>query len=178
MTTTVLLIAFAVAVLLVLMRTAHLRKPTPALDALEGYIQRVDLAAFRNLIDPGEEDYLRQQLPANKFRAVQRKRLRAMLQYVRCTADNAAILVRVGEACRRDQNPEVAAAARGLVNNALRLRLHAMLAMAALYGRLVLPGTRVSVGWVTDAYENLTQGLVRLARLQNPAYESRISDVI
>ncbi len=179
MITTALLIAFAVAAVVVLMRAARRRrKPVPDLQALEAYTQPVDVAAFRNLIDPAEEDYLRERLPAGEFRAIQRERLRATLEYVRRTAYNAAILLRVGEAAGRDRNPEVAAAARALVNNALRLRVSAMLAMVVLYGRIVMPGARISVGRVTDAYENLTQGLVRLARLQDPAYATRVSAAI
>ncbi len=178
MITTTLLIAFALAAVLVLMWAARRQKPVPDLQALEAYTQPVDVAAFRNLIDPAEEDYLRERLPAGKFRAIQRERLRATLEYVRRTACNAAILLRVGEAARRDPNPEVAAAARVLVNNALRLRINAMLAIVVLYGRIVMPGARISVGRVTDAYENLTQGLVRLARLQDPAYVTRVSAAI
>jgi len=179
MITTIMIAAFVVAVSLVLIRAAlgrHL--PVPSLQALEGHTQPVDVAAFRNLIDPAEEDYLRERLSAREFRAIQRARLRATLEYVRCTACNAAILLRLGEASRRDNNPEVAAAARALVNNALRLRVSAMLAIVVLYGRVVMPGSRVSVGRVTDAYENLIQGLVRLARLQDPAHASRVSAAI
>lgn len=148
------------------------------LPQLERHTRPVDLAAFRNLIDPAEEDYLREHLPADKFRAIQRQRLRAALEYVRRTAYNGAILLRVGEAARRDPNPEVAAAARSLVNDALRLRMNAMLATVVLYGRIVMPEARISVGRVTDTYENLTQGLVRLTRLQHPAYATRVSAAV
>jgi len=179
MITTTLIVAFVVAVLLVLIWAAlgrHLA--APGLQGLDGYLRPVDMPAFRNLIDPTEEDYLREHLPAREFRAIQRQRLRATLEYVQRTAGNAAILLRVGEAARRDHDPEVAAAARALVNNALRLRMNAMLAMVALYGRIVMPGARISVGRVTDAYENLTQALVRLARLVDPAYAAHVSAAI
>jgi len=176
MTITTLLIAFAVVAALVLMRAARrYHQPVPDLQALEEHTRPVDLAAFRNLIDPAEEDYLRKQLPAGKFRALQRERMRAALEYVRRTAYNGAILLRVGGAARRDPNPEVAAAARALVNDALQLRLNAMRATVVLYGRIAIPGARISVGRVTDLYENLTQGLVRLTRLQDPASATRIA---
>lgn len=148
------------------------------LPQLEGHTRPVDLAAFRNLIDPTEEEYLQQHLSTSKFRAVQRERLRAALEYVQRTDHNAAILLRVGEAARRDQNPEVAAAARELVSNALRLRVNAKLATVVLYGRLLMPGARISVTQITDTYENLTQGLLRLARLQDPAYATRVAAAI
>jgi len=179
MITTTLLIVFAVAGLLVLVWALRRRHhPVPELQALEECTRPVDLAAFRNLIDPAEEDYLRQNLPVAKFRALQRERMRAALEYARRTAYNGAILLRVGEAARRNPDPEVAAAAHALVNNALRLRMNAMLATVVLYGRILMPGARISVGRVTDRYENATQGLVRLARLQDPAFANRVAAAI
>jgi len=140
MITTALLIAFALVVVGVLVRAIRRRRaPVPDLHALEAHTQPVDLAAFRNLVDPAEEDYLRENLPAGPFHALQRERMRAALEYVRRTAYNSAILLRVGEAARRDPNPEVAAAARTLMNDALRLRMNAMLAMVVLYGRIAMP---------------------------------------
>jgi len=179
MITNTLIIAFVVVVLLVLVRAALARHvPAPSLLALEEQIKPVDMPAFRNLIDPGEEDYLREHLPAHTFRDIQRQRMRAALEYVRRTAYNGALLLRVGEALRGDHNPAVAAAARELVNNALRLRVNARLDTLVLYGRMAMPGARISVGRITDAYENLTQGLVRLARLQDPASAARLSAAI
>ncbi len=179
MMTTLLLIALAVVAVLALVRAARRHyQPVPDLQVLEEYTRPVDLAALRNLIDPAEEDYLREHLPADKYRAIQRERLRAALEYVQRTAYNGAILVRVGEAARRNPNSEVAAAARELVNNAMRLRMNARLAMVVLYEQIVLPDVRISVGQVTDTYENLTQGLVRLTRLQHPVYAARVSSSI
>ena len=179
MITTAFLIAFAAAAVVVLIRAARRHHhPVPDLQALEEYTRPVDLAAFRNLIDPAEEDYLRRHLPAGKFRALQRERLHAALEYVQRTAYNGAILLRVGEAARRDPNPEVAAAAHELVNNAMRLRVHAWLATVVLCGRIAMPEARISVGRVTDRYENLAHGLMRLTRLQNPACATRVSAAI
>jgi hypothetical protein len=179
MITTGLLIALAlvaVAVLLCAVRRHH--HPVPELQVLEDYTRPVDLAAFRNLIDPAEQNYLRQHLPAEQFRALERQRLRAALEYVERTTYNAAILLRVGEAARCHPNPEVAAAASELVNSALQLGMNARLATLVLYARMVLPGARISVGRVTDTYENLVQGLVRLTRLQDPACATRISAAV
>jgi len=179
MITTTLIIAFVVAISVVLIRAALARRvPVPSLQALGEYIKPVDMPAFRNLIDPAEEDYLREHLPANKFRGIQRQRMRAALDYVQRTAYNGAILLRVGEAARRDHNPAIAAAARELVNNAMRLRTNAMLDTVVLYGRIAIPRAPISVGRVTDAYEKLTQGLVRLARLQDPASAARLSAAV
>jgi len=179
MIATGILIAFALVTAGLLIRAIRRRRgPVPDLSALDAYTRPVDLPAFRNLIDPAEEDYLRQRLPGGQFRALQRERAHAALDYVRRTAYNGALLLRVGEAASHDQDPEVAAAARALMNDALRLRMNAMLAMVVLYGRMAMPGARISVGRVTDIYENLTQGLVRLTRLQDPAHAARVSAAV
>jgi len=179
MITTSIIIAFVVVAALVLVRAVlgH-NLPVPSLQALEGHTRPVDMASFRNLIDPAEEDYLRQHLPAKQFHAVQRQRLRAALEYMGRIAYNAAILLRVGEAARRNSNPEVAAAGGELVSQALHLCLNARLATLVLYVRIILPGARVSVGRVTDTYESLIQGLLRLTRLQDPACATRIAAAV
>jgi len=179
MTTTLIIIAVALAAVLFLLRAArgHTRR-VRELSELEGLTRPVDLAAFRNLVDPGEEDYLRQNLPGKKFRDIQRQRMRAALEYVERTAHNASILLRLGEAARRNPDPEIAAAGRELVNGALLLRVYAKLTVPVVYAGIMLPGAHISVGRVTDMYENLTEGVVRLTRLQNPAYVTRLAAII
>jgi hypothetical protein len=145
------------------------------LEELPGKTQPVDLAAFRNLTDPAEEDYLRTQLPAREFRRLQRERLRASLEYVGRAARNAALLVRLGEAARRHPDPAVAQAARELVDDALRLRLYALLAGAKLRARLLLPGARLSPASLLERYQRLTETVGRLSRAQNPSFAGRIT---
>ncbi len=57
--------------------------------SLAGQIQPIDIEAFRNLIDPAEDEYLRRRLSGAEFRTVQRKRLRAMAAYIWTAAQNA-----------------------------------------------------------------------------------------
>src|SRR5712691_12037124 len=54
-------------------------------------LRAVDLEAFRNLVDPKEEEFLHDNLPPGEFRAIQRERLRAAIEYIRCAAQNATI---------------------------------------------------------------------------------------
>src|SRR5580704_12911437 len=65
---------------------------------LAATIRPIDVAAFRNLINPAEDEYLRRRLPPAQFRLVRRVRLRAMAAYVQVVGSNAVVLVRVGEA--------------------------------------------------------------------------------
>lgn len=171
-----LLVVAALAAVVLLLRAA--RGPGAAVDNLEelpGRTQPVDLAAFRNLIDDSEEEYLRVRLPRREFRRLQRERMRATLEYVQRVALNAAILLRLGESARTSPDPAVAQAAQELANRALRLRLHALLAEAKLRAGLLLPGARLSSAAVLDRYQRLTEAVARLSRAQKPSFTGRIS---
>jgi hypothetical protein len=131
------------------------------------HIQSVDIEAFRNLIDPAEEDFLRRNLPPAEFRVIQRERLRAGVQYIFCAAQNAAILLRVGDAARSSPDPATVEAAQELVDHAIRLRLYAFQAIPWLYIGMIFPGWRPSSLRVVEIYEQVTRQVVRLG-LQYP----------
>jgi hypothetical protein len=132
-----------------------------------GQIRPVDVEAFRNLIDPGEEAFLRENLSAAEFRAIQRERLRAAVEYIACAAHNAAILVRVGELARRSPNPSIAEAGEKLLDSAIRLRLYAVQATAKLYLGIVFPAVRISAVGLPENYERMTRQVFLLGRLQS-----------
>jgi hypothetical protein len=75
------------------------------------YLRAVDIEAFRNLVDPKKEKFLRANLSPAKFRKIQRQRLRAAVEYVSCAAQNAAILLPLADAGRRSPDPATAEAA-------------------------------------------------------------------
>jgi hypothetical protein len=104
----------------------------------------VDLEAFRNLVNPKEEDFLRDSLLPREFRAVQRDRMRAALSYIHNTAYNAKFLLRVGAAAARSPDPRIAQAGRQLTDQALRLRAYALLSSAKLWMRIAFPQARAS----------------------------------
>jgi hypothetical protein len=145
------------------------------LQELEGCTQPVDLEAFRNLTDPGEEQYLREQLAPAEFRAVERERLRAAVGYVWRAAHNASLLLRVGEAARRSPDTEIVKVADELVASALRLRIYALLAVGLLYTRILVPQAHWNFGQVAADYQSLRERVAKLCRLQLPAQAGRIS---
>jgi hypothetical protein len=132
------------------------------------HIRAVDLEAFRNLVDPDEEEFLRTNLPAAEFRSIQRERLRAAVEYVSCAAQNAGVLLRLADAGRRSLDPATAEAAEKLVQNALRLRLYALQAIPRLYLGVILPGARISPARIAESYEQMTRLVVLLGCLQYP----------
>lgn len=138
-------------------------------------IRPIDLEAFRNLIDPVEDEYLRRRLPPAQFRAVRRERLRAAAAYVQVVASNAAALVQAGEAALAGGDPRYTAAAHTLVNDALLLRRNATLALIRIYAALAWPTSASPAARVAERYENLSGSAMLLGRLQNPATAVRLS---
>jgi hypothetical protein len=132
------------------------------------HIRSVDVEAFRNLVDPDEEAFLRTNLPRAEFRRIQRERLRAAVEYVSCAAQNAAILLRLADAGRHSSDPATAEAAEKLVDNALRLRLYAFHAIPRLYLAMILPAPRISSVRIAERYEQMTRLVVLLGCLQYP----------
>jgi hypothetical protein len=157
MTTTIILVLAAVLVLAVLL--LHTRKRALTARWLQNptaHLRSVDLAAFRNLIDPSEEQFLRAHLPPSEFRRVQKERLRAAAEYVSAVAHNAAVLLRLGQAARLSADSSTVAAAENLVDTALRLRLIAMRSLVVLRLKIILRGSHVSLAAVAERYEHIT----------------------
>lgn len=140
-------------------------------------IRPLDIEAFRNLIDPAEDDYLRQRLPPSQFRLVRRERLRAMAAYVQVAGRNAAVLVGMGEAALASGDVQIAAAAQQLVSEALLLRRNTTVALARIYMALAWPNSRFAAARVVERYERLGGAAMLFGRLQNPAVPVRLSSL-
>jgi hypothetical protein len=169
MTTTIILVLMALLTLLCLLWLAKGRTVSAiVLQNPTEHMRAVDVEAFRNLVDPDEEEFLRTHLSPPEFRKIQRERLRAAVDYVSCAAQNAAILLRVADAGRRSSDPATAEAAEKLVDNAIRLRLYASLAIPRLYLGMILPGARISPIRIAESYEQMTRLVVLLGCLQYP----------
>lgn len=176
MTATLILVVFAVLALVVFL----LRLPGRAGDRtderdLAQPLELVDLDAFRNLVDPDEEDFLRANLPPAEFRAVQRQRLRAAVDYVAGVSRNASCLLRLGLAARRSSEPQVAEAGRHLVDNAMRLRLYAIMAVGKLYARIAFPGAILEPAGIVSHYQEMSNWAALLGRLQHRESEASVS---
>jgi hypothetical protein len=179
MTVALVLILVSLFALLLLLYVARGQSASiRSLDDLPGQTRPVDLDAFRNLIDPDEEEYLRANLLPSDFRMVQRERLRAALDYIHCASHNAAILLRLGEAARRNSDPKVSLAGQQLVDSALRLRLYALLTIPKLYLGIALPGAHLSPGRLVEGYQQLSGLAGQLALVQHPARAPRLSAVL
>jgi hypothetical protein len=172
----IVLVTAAVVALGIILRLAIVRSlQARGSVALDATIHPIDIEAFRNLINPAENEYLRRRLPAAEFRVVRRERLRAMAAYVHIAASNAAVLVRVGEVALASGDSRITGAAQEVVNDALLLRRNTTVAMARIYLALAWPNSGFAAVRVVDRYEQLSGAAMLLGRLQNPAVPVRLS---
>ncbi len=176
----VILIVAAVVTLALTTWFAVLRALRPASRAdLQAQLESIDVAAFRNLIDPAEDEYLRQHLSAAQFRVTQRSRLRARAAYVRVAGRNAAVLIRMGQtalaATDARATHEVQETALRLVNDALLLRRNAAVALLRIYAAMVWPNGGTATAGLIDRYERLSSSAMLLGRLRNPAVPVRVT---
>jgi hypothetical protein len=171
----ILVIAAALALVFILVVTVSRGLQISEGSSLAARIQPIDVEAFRNLIDPAEDDYLRRRLSASEFRLVRRQRLRAMAEYVKTAGRNAAVLILMGQNALSADNAKTAEAARRLVDNALLLRRNAAFALLRIYVALAWPNSGLAAAPVLHGYEQLNGSAMLLGRLQNPAAPVRIS---
>jgi hypothetical protein len=169
-----LVIAAALALVFILGITVSRSLQISSGSGLAEQIKPIDIEAFRNLVDPKEDDYLRRRLPAAEFRLVRRQRLRAMGAYVQIAGRNAAILVRIGQAAMTGDR-KTTEAARRLVDSALLLRRNAAFALLRIYIALVWPNSGFAAVPILHGYERLNGAAMLLGRLQNPAAPVHIS---
>lgn len=176
MTLAIILVVAAILSLIVVVRVTIFRSLQVSGDTSRaGQIQPLDVEAFRNLIDPSEEDYLRRRLSAWEFHVVQRQRLLAMAAYVQIAGRNAGVLVSIGEAALMTGDASTVEAAQRLVDNALLLRSNAVFALLRIYVALAWPSSGLAATSVLHGYEQLNGSAMLLGRLQNPAVPVRIS---
>lgn len=178
MTLALILVVAALFALALILRIGFSRGLQISSSSLATQIQPIDLEAFRNLVDPAEDEYLRRRLPPSEFRTVRRERLRAMAAYIQGAARNAAVLVRLGQAALASSDPNTAEAARQLVENAILLRRNAAYALLRIYVALAWSPAGQPALPILHGYERLSGSAMRLGRLQNPAVPVRISVVL
>ena len=171
----VIVISAALALAVILSVAVNRSLQVKGIAGTKVAIRPIDIEAFRNLIDPAEDSYLRRRLPPAQFRVVRRERLRAMAAYVHVADNNAVVLVSVGQAALASGDPQVAEAARQLVNDALLLRRNTTVALARIYLALVWPNSGFAAARVIERYEQLSGAAMLLGRLQNPVVPVRLS---
>src|SRR5258708_7601202 len=92
-------VAIAIVLAAVFTYLAARRRRSPlAIDKARALMSSLDIEAFRNLVDPDEEAFLRSNLPPDEFKAIQRERAWAALAYMRALSHIALEFSRSGHA--------------------------------------------------------------------------------
>lgn len=136
-------------------RSGEVEDPATAAELLT----EVDIEAFRNLIDPREDEFLRVRLCAHDYRRVQRARALAIADYLHKVAANASVMLRVGESVRDCADPVLASMGAEIASSALNVRVKCLLALGKAYTAAVFPGVSISVATVADRYDRLAMRL-------------------
>ena len=176
MTLAIFLVLFAVITLFVILRVSVSRS-LRLRNANSLRIEPIDFEAFRNLVNPTENEYLHRRLPSSEFRRVQRERLRAVAAYIRVAGRNATALVSIGQAALASNDERTAEAARQLVDSALLLRRNTTFALMKINFALAWPSVGLSAAPLLTGYERLNSSAMLLGRLQNPSVPVRISSI-
>jgi len=166
MLTAWILVGVAVMALGIVVYVALRSRPRP-IDIEKAVLafRSLDIEAFRNLVNAGEEAYLRQNLPSRKFHAIKRQRAWAALVYTWEAGKAATALASLGQAAQRSSDPEIAASGIQLAENAFRLRLQTVEASLRLATEILWPNRHSrSHPPLVDQYERTAQTLFRLGR--------------
>jgi hypothetical protein len=139
-------------------------------ELLEREIVPVDITAFQNLIDPGEQEFLRFSLPTKIYRRLQRERILVCIAYVHCCARNAAVLIRLGEIAGENPNPEIRATGKQLTRQALRMRVFAIGAVPKFYFWWMFPDAELSLLAVCNKYKGMVGAAGTLFHLQDSIF--------
>ena len=163
MVSTITILLASVLSLYLVWTIVHPRLPQiKSLEDWEAKNHAVDPETFRALLDPTEEQYLRQSLPAHEFRLFQRKRMALALRWLDLVGENAAMLMKLGQLAKTGADSRLAKEAEDLIHGALRLRVNVMLAEPCLWLKWIFPGWALSLPAVETPYEELRTYLSRI----------------
>jgi len=174
MSATIAFVSIAVVFLFVFVLLAVRRtRGLPDFDATMNAIRSLDIEAFRNLVDPNEEAFLRTSLPPQKFRTIHRERSRAALAYVKELSQASLQFARIGDAAQRNPDPVVAAWGKQVANSAIFLRLRALSTSVQLTLSDTFPGLPLR-SWhpLLEQYDRATRLLLAqdaFQRAQGPS---------
>lgn len=128
----------------------------------------LDIVAFRNLVDPAEDTFLRDSLSPKKFRRIKRQRAWAAILYAREVGKAATALAKVGQVARRSPDAKVATSGVQLTENAFRLRLQTVDVTLRLLTGVLLPGLQSpTLRPVIEQYERAAETLFQVGEFSS-----------
>ena len=156
----------------------RLRRIGPS--AILASLSHVDLKAFRQLIDPLEEAFLRQSHSRTEFSEMQKDRIKAAQEYLRKMTRNAAALQALGYRNLQSKSDTQRFLARQLIDSGVPVRMLSFVGIWILRVWRVLPIRRLLLvsmsladlkdlaGELLPAYEQLKKAAMELTVLSEP----------
>jgi hypothetical protein len=132
-------------------------------------IRPIDMKAFRAITNRDDEIFLRRRLLHSEFSRLKRRRIRVTMLYVKRMANNAAVVMRMGEMARTSANPDVAQLAAQISETASQIRLQCIVAFAKLSIEFAVPSLQLNPAMLEPSYQALRDNIARLGQLQNSA---------
>jgi hypothetical protein len=148
--------------------------PVSSLADLGKNTRPTDLEAFLNLVDPGEDEFLRSALTRGEFLKVRRLRVAAAAEYLNCVRHNAAVLLAIGDIAQQLNDEEAAHLGRDIATAAIRLRIASSAALIKLAITYAVPRAGLSIFNVIDGYRSISQTLGSFCRTQGYIDEQKI----
>ena len=132
-------------------------------------IRPIDMQAFRAITSRNDEMFLRRRLPHSEFSRLKRRRIRVTMLYVKRMANNAAVVMRMGEMARTSSSPDVAQLAAQISETASQIRLQCIVAFTKLSIEFAVPSLQLNPATLEPSYQALRDNLTRFGQLQNSA---------
>jgi hypothetical protein len=160
---TLIVVAFAILALVAILGYA-LRGPW---SRKANFFERpVDLRVIRLLAERDDETYLREKVPARKFKALKRQRIAVTLKYI----DNIAQYVTVTQAATQEScespDPAVAHGAMQIMDLAAEIHKQCMVFRLKLTIEFVFPSLQLAPAMLVQRYQAFRESVNRLNAIQ------------
>jgi hypothetical protein len=115
-------------------------------------LQKFPAAAFMNLSQPSELEYVRLQLAPSVFQQCRRKRARVLIAYVRLILRDTRVILQCADRAAASADASIAEPAHELMNLALQTRLNALKALCLLYLGIFFPSIDPSLASTVQGF--------------------------
>ena len=134
-----------------------------------GQLHQIDLPAFRNLISPADDEFLRNSLTVAHYRQRRRARLRAVQEYLAWIAEDCVALIPMLQS-QAQSNPSVARETASLIRSASQIRLISSALWLLLWGEYLFVGLEIQPLRLLKRYEEFRANAGACLRLQTEAH--------
>lgn len=134
-----------------------------------GRLHQIDLPAFRNLLSPGDDEFLRTSLSPVHYRQLRRARLRAVQEYLVWISEDCVVLISMLQQQAQDDSSSAQETAL-LIKSASQIRLISSVLWVLLWGEYLFPGLKIQPLRLLERYEEFRTNAGACLRLQTEAH--------